>query len=413
MAASPSARPDSARRRALPASVALLAAWLVLAGCVPVAPPPPTGGTTTESPIPTTTPAPQAVLTTVGGFSHPTSIVSPDDNSGRIFVTDQPGMIRVVRAGVLLPTPALDIRSVVGSAGTEDGLLCIAFPAGFATKQRAYIYFTDPGNNTRVFRIKVSATDPNVFDPASMQLILAVAQPYSNHKGGQLAFGPDGYLYVGLGDGGSERDPQNRGQDLSTLLAKILRIDVESAPDSGGYTVPPDNPFVGRAGARPETWQYGLRNPWRFSFDPASGDLWIGDVGQDKWEEIDLVAGDRPGGLNFGWSLYEGNHLYKATSKKPGFAWPVAEYSHSEGSAVTGGYVYRGKAYPAMQGLYVFGDFGSGTVWTLREVGGSWVRTAALHTSHQISTFGTDGNGELWLADWGAGTIVPVGDLSK
>lgn len=389
----------------------LAAAALLVAGCAPVVPLPPSGGTPSETGGPA--PAPQLRPMTIGGFVHPTNIVSPDDGSGRIFVTDQPGVIRVVRNGAALPTPALDIRSLVGSSANEQGLLGMAFPPGFAKKGYAYIHFTDTNGDTRVYRVHVSATDPDVFDRADMQLILAVPQPFNNHNGGPLAFGPDGYLYVGLGDGGSERDPANRGQDLSTLLGKILRIDVERTPDATGYAIPPDNPFVSKAGARPEIWAYGLRNPWRFSFDPPTGDLWIGDVGQDSWEEIDHVAANSPGGLDFGWSLYEGNHLFKATSKGGGVVWPVAEYSHAEGDAVTGGYVYRGSAYPGMRGMYVFGDFGSGKVWTLREVSGAWVRKLALTTSYQISTFGLDGDGELWLADWSAGTIVRVGDLSK
>jgi glucose/arabinose dehydrogenase len=328
-------------------------------------------------------------------------------------VTDQPGVIRVVKDGAVLPRPALDIRSMVGSAANECGLLGLAFPKGFATKGYAYLYFTDLGNNTNVVRIRVSATDPDTFDASTIQRLLHVSQPYTNHKGGQLAFGPDGFLYIGLGDGGSGGDPQNRGQDLSTLLAKILRIDVESSPGTADYAIPKDNPFVGRSGAKPEIWAYGLRNPWRFSFDTGTGDLWIGDVGQDLWEEIDHVAAGTPGGMNFGWSLYEGNHLFKATSKLPGFTWPVAEYSHSEGDAVTGGFVYRGEAYPTMHGLYVFADYGSGKIWTLQRVAGAWVRTLAQKTSYQISTFGADGHGELWLADWSAGTIVRVGDLSR
>ena len=367
-----------------------------------------TGGTT-SSPEPTAIVGPASV----SGFEHPTAIVAPDDGSGRIFVTNQPGEIRVVKDGGLLPTPALDIRSRVGSLGNEDGLLGLAFPPNFAAKRYAYIYFTDPANTSMVYRVHVSATDPNIFDPATMQLILSVKQPYANHKGGQLAFGPDGYLYFGLGDGGSGGDPGNRGQSLSTLLGRILRIDVESTPDAVGYKIPQSNPFVTTPGARPEIWLYGLRNPWRFSFDTGTGDLWIGDVGQDRWEEIDLVSADSTGGLDFGWSQYEGAHLFKASSIKPGFSWPVAEYSHSEGQAVTGGFVYRGDAYPAMRGLYVFADYSSGTIWTLSRSGGKWVRTAAQSTSHKISTFGTDGKGELWLADWAAGTIVRVGDLSR
>jgi glucose/arabinose dehydrogenase len=402
------------------AHLALLAAALLVAGCGATAPPARSSapaGPAAPHPA-TSTPAPAAPASdapgpsAISGFVHPTNIVAPDDGSSRMFVTDQPGVIRVVKDGVLVAAPALDIRSRVGSGGTEQGLLGLAFPPGFAKKQYAYIYCTDTSGDSRFYRIRVSGGDPDTFDPASMQLILKVAQPYANHNGGQLAFGPDGYLYIGLGDGGSEGDPQNRGQDLSTPLAKILRIDTESTPDSAGYRIPPDNPFVHRAGARAETWVYGLRNPWRFSFDPRNGDLWVGDVGQNKWEEVDLLT-PASGGANLGWSLYEGNHLYKATKMLPGFTWPVAEYSHAEGDAVMGGYVYRGARYPAMQGLYVFGDYGTGKIWTLRRSGTTWVRRLALSTGYTISTFGVDEAGELWVADWGTGVIHRLGDLSR
>ncbi len=327
-------------------------------------------------------------------------------------MTEQRGIIRVIRNGKLEASPALDIRSRVRYGG-EQGLLGLAFPPGFASKQYAYIYFTDTHGRATFWRVRMRSDGTDRFDPTSLQLILRVAEPYSNHQGGQLAFGPDGYLYIGLGDGGSERDPGDRGQNLAILLAKILRIDVDSTPDKTGYRVPASNPFVGKKGRRPETWEYGLRNPWRFSFDPATGDLWIGDVGQDRWEEVDRVAGDRTGGLDFGWSLYEGDHLFKASRKLPGFAWPVTEYSHSQGDAVIGGYVYRGSRYPDERGLYVFGDLDSGHIWTLRHSGSSWVMRLALDTGYRITTFGVDGSGELWVADYRAGAIHRLGDLAR
>lgn len=397
----------------------LLAAGALLASCAPVtrpiAPSAPSGpvAPTSSTPAPASPAATAAAAPAeISGFVHPTNIVAPDDGSGRLFVTDQPGVIRVVRAGALRARPALDIRGRVGSSGTEQGLLGLAFPPGYASKRYAYVYFTDTAGDSQIYRIHASGTDPDAFDPATMQHILTVAQPYPNHNGGQLAFGPDGYLYIGLGDGGGEGDPGNRGQDLSTPLAKILRIDTESTPRAAGYRVPPDNPFVKRAGARPEIWAYGLRNPWRFSFDATTGDLWIGDVGQDLWEEIDHLAAGSPGGADFGWPLYEGDHLFKATRRLPGFTWPVTEYSHALGDAVTGGYVYRGTAYPAMRGLYVFGDFGSGRIWTLARTGSGWTRRLARTTGYQISTFGVDGAGELWAADWTAGKIHRLGDLA-
>jgi glucose/arabinose dehydrogenase len=397
-------------------SAALAIAWasVAIVGCT-TAPTslPPTGQTPASTPTQSATPTAAPLPASISGLGLVTNIVAPDDGSGRLFVTDQVGVIRVVRDGKVAGSPALDIRSKVGSDSTEQGLLGLAFPPGFAAKQRAYIYFTDPSGASRVYRIAMSAGDPDAFDPASMQLLLSIAQPYVNHNGGQLAFGPDGYLYLGFGDGGGAGDPGNRAQDLGALLGKILRIDVESAPDSTAYRIPPDNPFVGRSGARPEIWEYGLRNPWRFSFDRGTGDLWIGDVGQDKYEEIDCVAGGGAGGLDFGWPLYEGNHLYNATSKGTGVVWPVAEYAHPIGDSVTGGYVYRGSAFPAEQGLYAFGDYVTGRIWTLRRTGATWTIRLAMTTSWGISTFGVDGTGELWAADRDTGTIHRLGDLSR
>ena len=330
-----------------------------------------------------------------------------------MFVTEQPGLVRVVRDGTLETTPALDIRDRIGTAGTEDGLLGLAFPPAFSTKHYAYVYCTAPDNAALVYRVRMRTDGTDRLDASTMQLILRVPQPYDNHKGGQLAFGPDGDLYVGLGDGGGEGDPNNVGQDLGTLLAKILRVDTESTPNSPGYRVPADNPFVGRAGQRSETWVYGLRNPWRFSFDRSSGDLYIGDVGQNRYEEIDLVPAGSHGGLDFGWSLYEGDHVYKAKARVHGFSWPIAEYSHAEGYAVIGGYDYRGTAYPAMRGLYVFGDYGSGRIWTLKHSSKGWTRRLVLRTSYRISTFGEDGSHELWVADRATGTLHRLPDLSR
>ncbi len=400
-------------RAARLAMLTIASAAALFCGCgAPAAVPPSTGpapATSSVSAGSAAVPGPA----TVSGLGLITNIVAPDDGSGRLFVTDQVGVIRVVRDGKVVATSALDIKAKVGSTGTEQGLLGLAFPPGFATKQRAYVYFTDTAGTSRVYRIRVNASDPDSFDPASMQLLLSIPQPYANHNGGQLAFGPDGYLYLGFGDGGGAGDPGNRAQDLGVLLGKILRIDVETTPSSPAYGIPPGNPFAGRAGARPEIWEYGLRNPWRFSFDPATGDLWIGDVGQDKWEEIDHVAAGTPAGQDFGWPLYEGNHLYNATAKSAGFVWPVAEYPHPTGDSVTGGSVYRGSAFPAEQGLYVFGDYVSGKIWTLARAGSGWTMRLVATTNWGISTFGVDGSGELWAADRNAGTIHRLGDLSK
>jgi len=399
--------------------VSLLAALLVLglSACAPKAPSTPKP----VAPQPVTTVTVGTSPTDIGGFEKPTNIVAPDDGSDRMFVTEQTGVIRVVKKGVLSKTPALDIKSRVGS-GSELGLLGLAFPPKFADKGYAYIYFTDKSMVSRFYRIRMSASDPDTFDPKTMQEILSVQQPFPNHNGGQLAFGPDGYLYIGLGDGGSGGDPGNRAQDLSTVLGKILRIDVESTPDAPGYKVPADNPFaklspssaMTKSTAKPEIWAYGLRNPWRFSFDSKSGDLWIADVGQSQWEEIDYVAAGSKGGMNFGWNLYEGGDPFKATSKTlAGYVWPVFAYTHRQGISVTGGYVYNGSAYPGMRGLYVFGDYGSGNIWTIRHEGTTFAENLARKTFYKISTFGVDGSGELWVADYSAGRIHRLDDLSK
>ncbi len=345
----------------------------------------------------------------VSGLSSPTMIVAPDDRSGRLFVTEQGGRIRIVRNGSLVPTIALDIRSLV-STGGERGLLGLAFPPGFAKKRYAYVHYTDRAGAVTIARFRLSAHDPDRFVTSSRQIILRVSHPLSNHNGGQIAFGADGYLYIGIGDGGGGGDPNNRARNLGSLLGKILRINTESRPSRAGYSVPSTNPFVGKRGRRAEIWAYGLRNPWRFSFDRPTKTLWIGDVGQNKWEEIDRVAGGGRGGYDFGWSLYEGNHTYKRrTIVRTGFRWPIAEYSHAEGESVTGGYVYRGKTNPAMAGIYYFGDYSSGRIWGLQKSGGKWVRKMLVNTSRNISTFGVDGSGELWYADYAGGVIYRLG----
>ncbi|MDO8962871.1 MAG: PQQ-dependent sugar dehydrogenase [Coriobacteriia bacterium] len=343
---------------------------------------------------------------TIGGFSQVTNIVSPNDGTDRLFVTEKTGLIKVVKAGVVLPTPALDVSAII-STNSERGLLGLAFPPNFASKQYAYIYLTNTSGNSYFYRVRVSATNSDAFDLSTRQLILSVAQPYANHNGGQLAFGPDGYLYIGLGDGGSARDPQNRSQNRASLLGKILRIDVESTPSSAGYRIPRSNPFYGQRGRRGEIWAYGLRNPWRFSFD-ARGNLWIGDVGQNAWEEIDRIPTGAKG-RNLGWSLYEGHHLMKARSFRAGFTWPISELRHPAAESVTGGYVYTGTASPSMRGTYFFGDFVTGRIFAIRPVRvGSrtvWSRSLRLDTPYNISTFGLDQSGELWFADFTGGTI--------
>jgi glucose/arabinose dehydrogenase len=275
----------------------------------------------------------------------------------------------------------------------------LAFDPDYASTGHFVVHYTDTNGDTHLSQFTVSS-DPDVADPASEQVILTADQPYNNHNGGQVLFGPDGMLYLGLGDGGSEGDPQGRGQDLSDLLGSILRLDVRS---TSPYAVPPDNPFVGQAGVQPEVWSYGLRNPWRFSFDRTTGDLYIGDVGQDSFEEVDVApaAAGSGKGLNFGWNIMEGTHCYNAsTCNQSGLTLPVLEYPHSEGCSVTGGYVYRGSVIPALQGLYFFGDYCQGTVRSFRYQGGSATELTdwpTLRPGGSITSFGEDAAGELYV----------------
>jgi len=343
------------------------------------------------------------------GFHAPVLVTNAGDGTGRLFVVEQGGTIRVVQNGAVLPQPFIDLTSLVTHGGSEEGLLGLAFDPHYAQSGQFYVDYTDVNGNSHVARYHVSAADPNVADPASGQDLLQVQQPpYPNHKGGNIVFGPDGYLYVSLGDGGSEGDPNLTGQNQGLLLGKLLRIDV-----SGGgakYRVPPTNPFVGQSGVKPEIWAYGLRNPWRVTFDRATGDLWIGDVGQDTYEEIDYQPAGDKGGENYGWSFMEGLHPYKG--QPPAgvtLVPPIAEYTHQEGGcAVTGGYVYRGPSLPELNGVYIFGDFCSGLTWTLAGAGGQWQRTLFLNTGFQISSFGADEAGELYVCHYGAGAIYKL-----
>ncbi len=330
-----------------------------------------------------------------GGVEMPTHIAAAGDGSGRLFVVEQRGRIRVARGGVLAAAPFLDIRDRVGCCG-ERGLLSVAFPPGFAAKQYFYVYYTGRNGNTAVSRFRAVG---DTADASSETILLTQQQPFSNHNGGQLAFGPDGYLYIGLGDGGGGGDPQDNGQKPGTLLGKLLRIDVESGAQP--YSVPPSNPFLGNAAYRPEIWALGLRNPWRFSFDRKTGDLYIADVGQERWEEIDFQPAASRGGENYGWNRTEGNHCYAAVPCTfDGLAMPVAEYSHDFGCSVSGGFVYLG--------VYFYGDYCSGRIWGLQRVNGVWENRQLLETSFAITTFGEDEGGRLYVADAGAGNIYAL-----
>ncbi|MBN2405881.1 MAG: cell wall-binding repeat-containing protein [Coriobacteriia bacterium] len=343
--------------------------------------------------------------------SQPTAVESANDGSGRLFILEKGGKVRVVRDGALLGAPFLDISALV-STESERGLLGIAFPPDFASKQYFYVDYTNLAGNTVVARYSVSASDPDRASPSSGQQLLTVSQPYSNHNGGQLAFGPDGYLYVGLGDGGGTGDPAANAQNPSSLLGKILRIDPENTAPSGGYAVPADNPYVGVAGYRPEIWALGLRNPWRFSFDALTGDLWIADVGQNAWEEIDFQGAGSSGGENYGWDFYEGTHPYPADStpySTVGLTFPVYEYNHATGGhSVTGGYVYRGSAYPAFEGLYFFSDFEWGRIWAMDPLDHS--TKLLLDDTSLWTTFGADEAGEIYIADYVSGLVYRLAD---
>ena len=296
------------------------------------------------------------------GLEQPVQVVNPGDGSGRLFVVEQIGRIRIIRDCQVVATAFLDISDRVGCCG-ERGLLSMAFHPDFATNGTFLVDYTDVAGDTVVARYRVDGDDPDRADPASAEIILAVDQPAANHNGGLLLFGPnDGYLYVGLGDGGGGNG--RNGQDLSTLLGKILRIDVDGQSDTRPYEIPTDNPFADQPGARPEIWVRGLRNPWRFSFDRSSGDLWIGDVGSAIFEEVNTQAASSSGGENFGWDLMEG-YTCRAEGACDRFVAPVSGFPRGEGCVVTGGYVYRGSAAPELEGTYLFADYCSGKVWGL------------------------------------------------
>jgi len=335
-----------------------------------------------------------------GGLQDPVYLTHAGDNSGRIFILEKPGRIRILKNGVLQPSPFLDITGKVQDAG-EQGLLGLAFPPQYAQKGYFYVYYTDNSGNNRVARYSLG-DHPDAADPDSEELILRLDHPvHDNHNGGQLAFGPDGYLYISTGDGGGGGDPFDNAQDLNTLLGKILRIDTESM--NTGYQIPPGNPFAGQAERRGEIWAYGLRNPWRFSFDRQTGDLYIGDVGQGTWEEVDFQPASSPGGENYGWDRMEGFDCFQTACNPDDYTLPVFTYrTHQAGTcAVTGGYVYRGPTQTALQGIYFLGDYCSGQIWGLRQTSGGWQSQALVNTDLNISSFGEDQSGELYVVDLG------------
>ncbi len=351
-------------------------------------------------------PAPAVQVQRVASVPSALAIANAHDGTNRIFVASQSGQVWVVINGQRSASPVLDIADRITSGG-ERGLLGLAFHPRFPGDPRLFVDYTDRSGNTVVSSFAVVGGGSGPVDPASERVVVRQVQPYPNHNGGALAFGPDGFLYIALGDGGSGGDPQGNGQRLDTLLGKILRLDVDSASGGRAYGIPTDNPFVAQPGARPEIWLTGLRNPWRFGFDRASGDLWIGDVGQDRWEEVD-VSRAGAGGLNFGWNRTEGFHCFAPASgcATDGLAPPVAEYAHGPRCSITGGVVYRGAAYPSLAGRYLFADYCTGELFAITAAGdGRREPQVVGRVTQGISAFGEDESGELYVANVAEGWL--------
>jgi glucose/arabinose dehydrogenase len=349
------------------------------------------------------------------GLISPVFATSPNDGTRRLFIVQKNGQIRILKNGAVLRGVFLNISALV-SKGGEQGLLGLAFHPSFRTNHKFYVDYTDLAGNTVIREYRASTTNPNVVQAGSGRTILRIAQPYSNHNGGMIAFGPDGYLYIGMGDGGSGGDPGNRAQSTSTLLGKMLRIDVNGTSAYGNYRVPSTNPYVGRAGLD-QIWQRGLRNPWRWSFDRSTGNLWIGDVGQNRYEEIDRAVRTSSGagrGVNWGWRTMEGFHCYRPSTgcSTSGLSLPTLEYSHATNSrcAVTGGYVYRGTRIPSLAGWYLFGDYCSGEILAVPAGASSRPAPVTLFgtgSGRLVSSFGQDWAGELYVCDL-RGTVYRI-----
>ncbi len=388
----------------------------------PPPPSPPPAATTPAPPPPPATPPPTptvatpanapADLTTLKldlqlvaeGFDTPVYVTHAGDGSGRLFVVEKRGTIAIVQDGERLPELFFDIVPLVESRASERGLLSIAFHPDYPNNGEFFVYYNDKAGDSIIARYRVSS-DPNRADMGSEEVILTIAQPAANHNGGLVLFGPDGYLYIGMGDGGQAGDPWGNAQNRDVLLGKMLRIDVDGAAP---YAIPPDNPFVNTDGVRPEIWAWGLRNPWRFSFDRATGDMYIGDVGQNAYEEIHYQPAASRGGENYGWDIMEGAACYPEDQpcSQEGLELPVVVYSHAGGHcSVTGGYVYRGGAFPQFDGLYFFGDYCSGNIWALRQTDDGWESVRVRETNLTISSFGEDEAGEHYLCDMWDGQL--------
>jgi glucose/arabinose dehydrogenase len=367
----------------------------------------------TETNQPTETAQPQSVTTFpnpaefnwtpyLAGITRPTDLTAPNDGSGRIFILEQAGIVRVARDGEFLPEPFLDIQARVGDQANEQGLLGLAFHPEYADNGYFFINYTDTSGTTVISEWQVSE-NPDAGDADSEQILMRVQQPFGNHNGGGVKFGPDGYLYLSLGDGGSGGDPQNHGQNTGTLLGTLLRID----PDlNGGYTIPEDNPFVNGEG-QPEIWAYGLRNPWRFTFDDITGDLYIADVGQNAIEEINFEAAGTPGGQNYGWNYREGTQAFRGEIPAGlELVDPVFEYTHSEGCSITGGHVVRAEHLPEWSGIYIYGDYCNGRVWGLLQGADGWQSELLFNSGVNISAFGKDEAGDIYLLDHRNGAVL-------
>lgn len=341
------------------------------------------------------------------GFDQPLDITHAGDGTGVLYVAEKPGTVRTIVDSERIEEPFLDITDRVGSDGYEQGLLGIAFPPDFEESQVFYVHYSDLDGNTVISRFAV--LDGGVAAADSEQILLQVEQPYPNHNGGTIEFGPDGYLYIGLGDGGSGGDPEGNGQNPQTLLGTILRIDVDpaAAPEGEPYAIPEDNPFADSEEGLPEIYAWGLRNPWRFSFDAETGEAMIADVGQNRIEEINVLPVINEEAPNYGWNIMEGSECYEADDcDQTGLVLPVMEYTHDYGCSVTGGEVYYGENLPELVGTYIFGDFCTGLVWQgVRTDDGTWEMRGPVETGLSISSFGVDEQGEIYLTDLNSGIV--------
>jgi glucose/arabinose dehydrogenase len=406
--ASPDSSPSAARGGPSPASSATASSGPSTAPTAAATPGASPSGTATDRPDFAAVRI--AVEPFAGGLDQPVFVTNAGDGSGRLFVAEQPGRIRVIDGGEVRVAPFLDITDRVTSGG-ERGLLGFTFPPGFGpARPTVYVHYSGDGGATVVSEFRLDPNDTGRLDPVSERVILTEPQPYPNHNGGWIGFDATGMLLIALGDGGSGGDPENRASDLGTILGKMLRIDVLGAPLGGdlAYAIPPDNPYAGRTDARQEILHSGLRNPFRSSIDPATGSLWIGDVGQNAWEEVDTApAGAR--GLDFGWRRWEGRHCFEpATGCDPeGVTMPVTEYGHGAGCSVIGGVVYRGQAVPALRGAYLFSDYCSGTLWAI-DAGGDAPQAPVtlLETGSAISSISTGEDGEVYLTDLSRGSVL-------